>query len=311
MAISTVAGSGNKKGLSEPIFLHRVAGGFFARFCRLLSTAAVRFMDNDLNSSAAALSYFSTLGLFPLLLILLNISTTVFGKEELKRFLVYRILELLPGSHDFVLKNVEAVTEVSTSMLLSCLLLVGWTGSWSFRVLEKAFSRIWKTDCRSFIHGRLMTILVTVFVGLALMSSSVVSSFVNLLRSSAERIPVTAPKAITMFTGLFWHTIFSLTALIVTIELFTIIYRFLPNKHVKWREAMPGAVVAGILWELARYGFSRFLPYFHYDVVYGSIGAGIVLLSWIYISSLIMLYGAQISEILHEDAHKGEPDRPC
>lgn len=177
--------------------------------------------------------------------------------------------------------------------------------------MEKAFGRIWKTDCRSFIHGRVMTILVTVFVGLALMSSSVVSSFVNLLRSSAERIPVTAPKAITMFTGLFWHTVFSLTALIVTIELFTIIYRFLPNKRVRWREAMPGAVVAGILWELARYSFSRLLPYFHYDVVYGSIGAGIVLLSWIYISSLIMLYGAQISGILHEEAHKGDLDKPC
>lgn len=286
------------------------ARSLFARFGRLISTAAVKFMDNDLNSSAAALSYFSTLGLFPLLLILLNISTTVFGKEELKRFLVYRILELLPGSHDFVLKNVEAVTEVSTSMLISCVLLVGWTGSWSFRVMEKAFGRIWRTDCRSFIHGRVVTILVTVFVGLALMSASVISSFFNLLRSSAERIPVTAPKAITMFTGLFWHTIFTLTALIVTIELFTIIYRFLPNKRVKWREAMPGAVVAGVLWEIARYGFSRLLPYFHYDVVYGSIGAGIVLLSWIYISSLIMLYGAQLCGVLHEGAHKSKEGAP-
>ncbi|MCS6884825.1 MAG: YihY/virulence factor BrkB family protein [Acidobacteriota bacterium] len=267
----------------------------------MLSQASTDFLDNDLTSSAAALSYFSTLGLFPLLLLLLNVSTTVFGKEELKRFLVYRILELLPGSHDFVLKNVEAVTEVSNQMLISCFILVIWTGSWSFRVIEKAFSRIWKTECRSFIHGRLVTITVTVFVGLALMSASLISSVVNFVRSSAERIPVTAPPIIHMFTSLFWQSVFSMIALLVTIELFTIIYRFLPNKHVRWKEALPGAVVAGVLWEAAKYCFSHLLPYFHYDVVYGSIGAGIVLLSWIYISSLIMLYGAQLCATLRED----------
>jgi membrane protein len=66
---------------------------------------------------------------------------------------------------------------------------------------------------------------------------------------------------------------------------------------------MPGAVLSAVFWEAAKYGFSLVIPYFHYDLVYGSIGAGIALLSWVYISSLIMLFGAQLSGLLYARDH--------
>ena len=73
--------------------------------------------------------------------------------------------------------------------------------------------------------------------------------------------------------------------------------------RMAWREAMPGAILAGIFWEAAKHAFVLLLPYFHYDLVYGSIGAGVALLSWVYISSLIMLFGAQLSGILYAEDH--------
>ncbi|MEW6737649.1 MAG: YihY/virulence factor BrkB family protein [Acidobacteriota bacterium] len=273
---------------------------------RIISRTAAYFLENDLTTSAAALAYFTTLVLFPLLLLLLNLSTTVFGTEQLRAFVVERILELLPGTRDFVLKNIEALTNISSGTVLTCLIIVVWAGSWVFRVIEKAFSRIWHTECRSFLHGRLITIFVATTVGLTLIGSSSISSFVSLIRRSAERLPVTTPAFITMLTGYFWQIFFAVVALLVTIILFAIIYRFLPNTRVSWRESLPGAIVAGILWEIARHGFALLLPYFHYDLVYGSIGAGVALLSWVYISSLIMLFGAQLSGILYaEDPSHG------
>jgi membrane protein len=221
----------------------------------------------------------------------------------MRAFLVERILELLPGTRDFVLKNIEAVTGLSSSVLITCFIILCWAGSWVFRVIEKAFSRIWHTDCRSFLHGRLITIFVAIVVGFTLVGSSVISSFFTMLRTTAPHIPATAPKGLIMLTGFFWQLLFGVVTLLLTIALFTVVYRFLPNRRVSMREAMPGAVLAAVFWEAAKYAFSWLLPYFHYDLVYGSIGAGIALLSWVYISSLIMMYGAQLSGLLYAQDH--------
>jgi membrane protein len=66
-------------------------------------------------------------------------------------------------------------------------------------------------------------------------------------------------------------------------------------------EALPGAILAGTLWEGAKLGFAYLLPYFHYDLLYGSIGAGVAVLSWVYLSSIILLFGAQFTALLHRD----------
>ena len=86
--------------------------------------------------------------------------------------------------------------------------------------------------------------------------------------------PVTA-AGMTTVSGLAWQTIFVLASVVVTIILFTVLYKLLPNTHVPFTEALPGAVLAGVLWEGAKFGFSFLLPYFHYDLLYGSIGAAV------------------------------------
>lgn len=92
-----------------------------------------------------------------------------------------------------------------------------------------------------------------------------------------------------------------MASVVVTIILFTVLYKLLPNTHVPFTEALPGAVLAGVLWEGAKFGFSFLLPYFHYDLLYGSIGAAVALLTWVYLSSVIMLFGAQFTALLHRE----------
>src|SRR4029079_6219054 len=83
--------------------------------------------------------------------------------------------------------------------------------------------------------------------------------------------------------------------------LFTMFYKWLPNTKVSLREALTGAILAGVGWEAAKYGVSFLLPYFHYDLLHGSIGAAVALLSWVYTSSVIMLFGAQFTALLHRE----------
>ena len=91
--------------------------------------------------------------------------------------------------------------------------------------------------------------------------------------------------------------VFYVLSVLITFALFTLIYRVMPNGRVTLRDSVPGAVVAGLLWEAAKYVFASSLHYFHYDQIYGSVGAVVAVLTWSYMSSLILLFGSQLSVV--------------
>lgn len=259
------------------------------------------FMDNDLTTAAAAVSYFSMLALFPTLLVILAIGNRLIGPDTVEKYIIGQVLAFLPGAQTFVRKNLDSISSISTSIVISCLFVMLWAASWMFTVIEKALNRIWGTYPRSFLRGRAVNIAVMTLVWALLAASALFTAFVTGVRAAAERIPLRLGPWLTSLSGFAWQTIFVLTSLAVTILLFTALYKMLPNTHVPFTEALTGAVLSGALWEAAKFGFSFLLPYFHYDLLYGSIGAAVALLTWVYLSSVIMLFGAQFTALLHRD----------
>jgi membrane protein len=75
----------------------------------------------------------------------------------------------------------------------------------------------------------------------------------------------------------------------------------MPNAHVTLRDTIPGAVIGALLWEAAKYGFALALNYFNYEQVYGSVGAVVAVLTWGYVSSLVLLFGAQLTGVFHRE----------
>jgi YihY family inner membrane protein len=170
-----------------------------------------------------------------------------------------------------------------------------------FTVIEKALNRIWGTSPRSFLHGRAVNIAVMSLVWVLLAGSALFTTVVTGLQALTERVNLRLGSELTALGGLAWESFFILASFGVTILLFTVLYKILPNTHVPFVEALPGAILAGVLWEGAKFGFAFLLPYFHYDLLYGSIGAGVAVLSWVYFSSIIFLFGAQFTALLHRD----------
>ncbi len=276
---------------------------------KILTRSFVAFMDNDLTTAAAAVSYFSMLVLFPTLLLSLTIGNRVLDPQTVNKYIINPVLAFLPGAQVFIRKNLESISNISTSVNVSCALVILWAASWMFTVIEKALNRIWGTYPRAFLHGRGVNIAVMGLVWILLGASALISALVSGLRTAADKVPFKLGEDIAALSSFAWQSVFVLVSVAVTVVLFTVLYKFLPNAKVPLMEALTGAVVAGVLWEAAKFGFTALLPYFHYDLVYGSIGAGVALLSWIYMSSVIMLYGAQFTALLHrdqnfEDAHK-------
>jgi membrane protein len=268
---------------------------------RILTRSFMSFMDNDLTTAAAAVSYFSMLALFPSLLLLLSIGNRLFGAETVQKYVLSQVLAFLPGASTFVSKNLESISEISTGIILSSVMVMLWAASWMFTVIEKALNRVWGTYPRSFLHGRAVNIAVMTLVFFLLAASALFTAFVTGVRSAANRIPLKLTPWLAALSGYAWQTLFVIASLAVTVILFAVLYKLLPNTKVSVMEALPGAVLAGVFWEAAKFGFAFLLPYFHYDLLYGSIGAGVALLTWVYLSSVIMLFGAQFTALLHRD----------
>jgi membrane protein len=278
---------------------------------RIFTRAFMAFMDNDLTTAAAAISYFSMLTLFPTLLLLLTIGNHLLGAHTVEKY-IDQVLAFLPGAQPFVRKNLESISNISASVVISCVFVMLWAASWMFTVIEKALNRVWGTYPRAFLHGRVRNIAVMGSIWALLGASALFTAFVTGMQALAGKIPLRLGAWFTALSGYAWQSVFVLASLAVTVVLFTLLYKLLPNTHVPFVEALTGAVLAGVLWEGAKFGFAFLLPYFHYDLLYGSIGAAVALLSWVYLSSVIMLFGGQFTALLHRDhlyaaSEKGHP----
>jgi YihY family inner membrane protein len=259
-----------------------------------------QFHENDLFTPAAAMSYFGLLTLFPMLLVLLALSNYFNVGSEL----LTRAVEAYPGSREFLRATVRSLENVGTSVIITCIIVTLWAGSWVFNVMERAINRLWGTRPRAFLHGRGLTLGMMGGVGVLLIVSIIITYLLVALKELAERLPLRVLQRVPMLTlagNAFWQIIFALVSIAVTVALFTLVYRFMPSGRVTLRDSIPGAVVAGLLWEAAKFIFASSLHYFHYDQIYGSVGAVVAVLTWSYVSSLILLFGAQLSVVFHQE----------
>jgi membrane protein len=259
------------------------------------------FLDNNLSTSAAAISYSLIIALFPSLLFLLTIGNNIIGPERVERYVLKQVLDFFPVAYGFIRNNLETLSSLSTRFIITCFIGMFWAGMGIFSVIETALNRIYGTPSRSFLHGRAINFAFTNLVFVLLGASAISTALIAGLQAAVGALPVTLGEKIQALYSFFWQFIFILVSIIDTIALFTMVYKWLPNTKISTREALTGGVIAGLMWELAKYGFSYLLPFFNYDLLHGSIGAAIALLTWVYISSLIMLFGAQFTAVLHRD----------
>ncbi|HEX8473038.1 MAG TPA: YihY/virulence factor BrkB family protein [Pyrinomonadaceae bacterium] len=276
-----------------------------APWTTILSHSLHQFHENDLFTPAAAMSYFGLLTLFPALLVFLALSNQVAAGSEM----LARIVEIYPGSSEFLRTTVRSLQNVGTSVIVSCIVVVLWAGSWVFAVIERALNRIWGTRPRTFLHGRALTLGMIGAIGIVLLVSVFTTSMLVGLQQLAEQLPLRVLRRYTVLTvvgNAFWRLIFGLASTFITISVFTLVYRLVPSGRVATRDTLPSAVVAGLLWEGAKYLFASSLQFFHYDQIYGSVGAVVAVLTWSYVSSLILMFGAQLSVVLHQEHHVAE-----
>ena len=252
--------------------------------------------DDDIFSRAAQVAFYFSFALFPLLLFLL----TLFGiflsnAEEFRIELFLYLHQIMPlSAFELVQSTIKEVMEQSSGSKLTIGLLIAlWSASAGIDSLRIALNNVYNLkETRSWWKTKLLSLILTLVIG-ALISIAIGIIFYG-THFFASFLPI---ESLSVFKILNWITI-----LIIILIAFGTLYSFGPNhKPFHWRWNTPGAIVGIVLWLVFSNFFRVYLEYFDtYAKTYGSLGAMIILMLWLYLTALVILIGGAINAIFDE-----------
>lgn len=253
--------------------------------------------DDDILGNAAQVAFYFSFALFPLLLFLISLFGIILTKaDDLRGELFLYLQQIMPTSaFDLVQTTLEEVTENSSGGKLTIgILITLWSASAGIDNLRGALNEVYNLkETRSWWKTKLLAVLLTLGIGvLIFLALGLVFYGTQLLDYI---LPIDSPYVL---MPLRW--IIVLSVLILT---FALIYNFAPNHDAfDWKWITPGAVIGIILWLLSSGVFRVYLQYFDsYAKTYGSLGAVIILLLWLYLTAMVILIGGAINAIFDEE----------
>ena len=254
----------------------------------MLAGAAKQALRPNSVITAAAIAYFAIFSLFPIILLSISIASISLGSMMDQQLIIQKLEFVAPALGQLLGQNIDEIMLARGTVSFVALVGLFWSASTIFYVLTGTLNEIWDDNrSRSVVKRRGLAILfVLVLVGLVLFLASFVGSMIVNFRTLL-------PDQIIPFEG----SISFVAAILFDIALFMVLYIMLPHGASTWREILPGAIAAGLLWELAKKVFLLFIStYFSIsNMVYGSVAAIIAFLVWAYLSGLILLFGAFLS----------------
>jgi len=254
------------------------------------------FRENSLTISAS-IAYYSLLALFPLLLLLLGVSGMFIRRFELSGRLALVLEHYLPVKADFIMRELVGISRAYGRVSILSFLLLLWSSSGVFLPIERALNRAWEVEKqRSWWRRRLLALeMAGIFGFLALLSTLLVGT----RRYTHAWLRTWVASSVLPLVEFSYRALFVAATFGITLCMFLVVFERLPNRPMSFRQAFPGALLTALFWQAARGLFTHLLPFFNYRQVYGSIGLAVALMTWVYISSAIMLFGAQVSRSLY------------
>ena len=253
---------------------------------------------------AAALAYYFLFALFPFFLFLTALLGYLPIPNLLDRILGF-LAQVMPGEAlSLVEENVRSLVSQQRGGLLSFGILAAlWTSSSAITGISDALNHAYDVkEGRPFWKVRGMAILLTIGLSIFLISSIVLLMFGPQIGGwLADFVGLGAAFEIA------WNILRWPIILFLVITAVATIYYFAPDVDQHWKWITPGSVFAVLLWLLVSLAFSYYVNNFgSYDKTYGSIGAIIILLTWMYVSGFVILVGGEINSVIEHASAKGK-----
>ena len=269
-----------------------------ARFVRLFRLTASRWAEDKCPQLGAALAYYTVFSLAPLILLLLGIFGLIYGNQEARERILEQLRYLIDPS---VIKVVQDIANnaaqpkpgIFAAVIGILIALFGASGI--FGQLQEALNTIWSVKPKpgqgiwGFIRTRFLSFGMVAGVCFLLLVSLTVEGVLKSLHSYLEAI---VPGG--HFIGL---ALFYLFDLAIIVLLFAMIFRYLPDAKIGWKDVWAGAVLTAVLFVIGKFLLGLYLGSGAAGSAYGAASSLVTLLLWIFYSAQILLFGAEFTRI--------------
>jgi membrane protein len=248
--------------------------------------------NSDDLTHAASIAYYALLSLLPFLLLTFSVLGWVTADQQDRAAALGFVLRYFPTRFEFVTRQLDAFRETRFQIGVVGTVALTWAALGVFGAVSTAVNHAWGVETqRSYLKHKLVSFLMMLAAGLMLMLTLLVISAGEVVGASwfvtvLERFP-------TLFVLRGLGVRFGATLILILAV--GLVFYFIPNAKVRFRDVWVGAVLTGLLWRGAFDGFSWYVRDMSRFSVHGSIAAVVVFLVWIYISAVILLYGVEFT----------------
>jgi membrane protein len=252
--------------------------------------------DDDILGNAAQVAFYFSFALFPLLLFLMSLLGIILSdKQDLQDELFKILAQVMPTSaFELVRKTLDEVTSSASGGKLTIgILITLYSASAGIDNMRGTLNEVYNLkETRSWLRAKATSLGITLAVGVLILIALAFVVYGSHLIDNW--LPIDSPWIIAPLQYA--------VVIVVVLLAFAVIYNFAPNHDAfQWKWISPGAVIGVTLWIVLSGAFKLYLRYFDsYAATYGSLGAMIILLLWLYLTALVILVGGAINAILDE-----------
>lgn len=255
------------------------------------------FLDDKVLRMAAALAYYTIFSIGPILILLISLLDTFYGKAAIEGKIYGQISSFVGSAAAVQIQEIIARSAVSGkgsfAAIVSAVILV-FSATSVFGEVQDSINTIWRLKAKpkkgwlKMIINRLLSFSMVVSLGFLLMVSLVLNAIVEALGTQLTHI----------FPQLSLYVLYVINlalVFIITSLLFGIIFKVLPDAKIEWKHVAVGAMATAGLFMLGKWGISLYLGRSKVSTTYGAAGSIIVVLLWVYYSAIILYFGAEFT----------------
>jgi len=273
----------------------------------LLQKAFNAFWDDNALKMSASLAYYTIFAIAPLLLIIVSLAGIIYGQEAAQGK-IFAELNKFVGSDaanqiQETIKNISNNQDTSFAIIIGFItLFIGTTGV--FVEIQDSINEIWrvkakpKTGWKKLITNRILSFSMVIGLGFLLIVSLVINGVVLAL---SEKLQIYFPDLTILVINAFNLVL----TFIVISALFGIIFKFLPDVLIDWKDVRMGAFFTALLFMIGKFIIGLYIEKVGPGTTYGAAGSLIVILIWVYYTSAILFFGAEFTQV-YADCYGGK-----
>jgi membrane protein len=260
---------------------------------QISKTAAQRWLERDAFEHAAALAFCTLFSLAPLVIIIVAIVGMVFGADAASGQISVAIADLVGAQAATAVEEAVRHSRLEEAGLVPTILGAGaliFGATTVFAQMQNALNQFWGVKARptrsgiiTFIIARLLSLSMVLIIGFLMLTSFVVSLGITaVIEYAREWVPIPGPAVMLIDLAV---------SLGVTTVLFGLLFKVLPDVRIQWADVWRGAFITAVLFAIGKYLISLYLTHVAPASTYGAAGSLVLILLWVYYSSLILFFG--------------------